>query len=285
MSPVNSITSVDRRVIEDLLDMSGGYVLDFNNPQFVSLFADRGIEIFSERFSTEGTSKAKRMRSFLQQAPDGKIGEVLYDLLRHYDYLHSSQADTEATSTRNLFEGLVRRLRPDLLGKPWTSSTHNDEERLLELQFDPRKLPLLPIDSACGQLLVARMAEAENCVKHGSHLASVILCGSVLEAICLGYGQKHPEEVNRAYSTRFKRPAPSLWEIKLTEWIDVLCETGAFTPNIGKFGHALREFRNYVHPYQQLNSGFTPDQHTAKISFQVVVAAIDNILTAQGAKL
>lgn len=283
MSSVNSITSFDRRIIEDFLEMSGGYVLDFSNSQFESLFEDRGVQIFSDQFANLGTSKAKRLRAFLQQAPDDKIGEVLHDLLRHYDYLLRHHAESEVSSARAPFEALARRLRPDLAGTG--EANKNQEQKLLQLEFDPKKVGLLPVEAACGKLLVGRMTEAQACLENHCHLGAVILCGSVLEAICLGYGQKHPEKVNRAYAARFTRSAPNLWEFKLTEWIDVLCETGAFTPNIGKFGHALREFRNYVHPYQQLSSGFTPDQHTAKISFQVVVAAIENILMDQGVKL
>ncbi|MEX6161780.1 hypothetical protein AB6G16_08985 [Proteus mirabilis] len=41
-----------------------------------------------------------------------------------------------------------------------------------------------------------------------------------------------------------------------------------------KFSHTLRDFRNYIHPYQQMLSGFTPREHTAKICLQVLKAAI-----------
>ena len=40
-----------------------------------------------------------------------------------------------------------------------------------------------------------------------------------------------------------------------------------------KFSHSLRDFRNYVHPYEQVVSSFTPDEHTAKVCFQALKAA------------
>ncbi|MGI8424103.1 MAG: hypothetical protein ACR2NO_08355 [Chloroflexota bacterium] len=52
---------------------------------------------------------------------------------------------------------------------------------------------------------------------------------------------------------------------------------GDLSPNIEKFGHALRDFRNYVHPAEQLAHHFSPDQHTARIAFQVVVASADDL--------
>ena len=41
-------------------------------------------------------------------------------------------------------------------------------------------------------------------------------------------------------------------------------------------GSALH-FRNYIHPYQQMVSGFTPDEHTAKVCFQVLKAALASV--------
>ena len=43
------------------------------------------------------------------------------------------------------------------------------------------------------------------------------------------------------------------------------------------FVQALRYFRNYVHPYEQMASGFAPRQQTAKICLQVLKAAIHDI--------
>ena len=41
-----------------------------------------------------------------------------------------------------------------------------------------------------------------------------------------------------------------------------------------KFSHALRDFRNYIHPREQARSGFNPDIHTADICFRVLKLAI-----------
>jgi hypothetical protein len=54
------------------------------------------------------------------------------------------------------------------------------------------------------------------------------------------------------------------------------------SPNIEKFGHGLRDFRNYVHPAEQLARGFSRDQNTARIGFQVVIAAADDLVRAAG---
>ena len=63
----------------------------------------------------------------------------------------------------------------------------------------------------------------------------------------------------------------------LSEFINVANDIGLFKPDVQKFGHGLRDFRNYIHPYEQMNSGFKPDEHTAKVCFQVLKAALASV--------
>ena len=51
----------EKRYIEDLLGMSSGYVLNFSDREFAELFDEvAGIEIHSEKYSTEGSSSRVR---------------------------------------------------------------------------------------------------------------------------------------------------------------------------------------------------------------------------------
>lgn len=63
----------------------------------------------------------------------------------------------------------------------------------------------------------------------------------------------------------------------LAQFIDVAHGLGALKLDVKKFSHELRDFRNYIHPYQQLASRFTPDKHTAEICLQVLKAAIADL--------
>jgi hypothetical protein len=55
------------RLIDDLFGMGGGYVLDFSDRTFAAFFSEElNINIDEPRYSAEGTSKAKRLRYFLQ---------------------------------------------------------------------------------------------------------------------------------------------------------------------------------------------------------------------------
>ena len=66
-------------------------------------------------------------------------------------------------------------------------------------------------------------------------------------------------------------------EWSLAQLIDVACEVGMLKPDIKKFSHGLRDFRNYIHPYEQVVSGFAPDEHTAKVCLQVLKATLASL--------
>jgi hypothetical protein len=61
------------------------------------------------------------------------------------------------------------------------------------------------------------------------------------------------------------------------QFIDTACDVQLLKLDVKKFSHGLRDFRNYIHPYQQMVSGFTPDEHTAKVCFQVLKAALASL--------
>ena len=66
-------------------------------------------------------------------------------------------------------------------------------------------------------------------------------------------------------------------EWAIAQLIDVACEVGILKLDIKKFSHGLRNFRNYIHPYEQIASGFTPDEYSAKACFQVLKAALASL--------
>ena len=47
--------------------------------------------------------------------------------------------------------------------------------------------------------------------------------------------------------------------------------------DVKKFSHILREFRNLIHPYQQVLLDTFPDEDTTNISWQVVNATCKDI--------
>lgn len=272
------VTSLDLRIIDRVLEMGGGYVLDFSDLSFARFFQDFRVGIDDPRYSAEGTSKAKRLRYFLSVTPPPLSGRVLAGLLQHR---LTSKPDGLDESDLRRYEEIVVRLggAVPLREKPAPKESTSEADLLLKV-FDEGVFAKLPLETSLSRALVERMEEAHRCIEAKANLSAVILCGSVLEGMCLGFGIRFPERANRAFTAQFNRPPPQFPDWKLREWIDALGRIDALSPNVTKFGHALRDFRNYVHPAEQLANRFCPDVRTARIGFQVVVAAAEDLLKA-----
>jgi hypothetical protein len=274
------VTSLDLRTIHKVLEMEGGYVLDPSDQTFRRFFEDFGVNINDPKYSADGPSKAKRLRQFLRITPPPLSGRVLAGLLQHR-LASSSHAPQQSDLDR--YEEVVVRLggqRSRHRAEP--AREEASEADLLQTVFDQASFSKLPLEDALAKALVERMEEAQRCIAAKSYLAAVILSGSVLEGMCLGFGSRYPEKANRGYATQYKKEPPAFHDWKLKEWIEVLSRLDALSPNVSKFGHALRDFRNYVHPAEQLAHRFNPDAHTARIAFHVVLAAVDDLLRATG---
>jgi len=125
-----------------------------------------------------------------------------------------------------------------------------------------------------------RWEEIKRCQKSGAYLSTVILTGSILEGILLGIAQQNPREFNTAQSapkdskSEKVKPFPQ-WS--LSQLIDVSYETEWIDLDVKKHAHCLRDFRNYIHPFQQKLSNFNPTEETTKIALQVFKAALCQI--------
>ena len=60
---MSSLTDVEKRYLEKILNMGDGYILDYSNATFEEFFYRYEVNIHSDRYQTYGTSKAKKMRA------------------------------------------------------------------------------------------------------------------------------------------------------------------------------------------------------------------------------
>lgn len=74
------------QVVERVLNMKGGYVLDFSDRTFDEFVAHGvGIDATAPRYSVDGGSKARRMRRILPSPPAGQQAKLLRALLEYRD--------------------------------------------------------------------------------------------------------------------------------------------------------------------------------------------------------
>lgn len=131
-------------------------------------------------------------------------------------------------------------------------------------------------------IIESRIKEIKNCIEYNAPLSVIFLSGSTLEGILLNCAEQYAKKFNTAISSP-KEEKDGKQKIKnfnkwtLSNFIDTAYEIGIIKEDVKKFSHILREFRNYIHPYEQSIKKFNPDIHTAEICFKVLEAAIYQI--------
>jgi hypothetical protein len=278
---MSDISFIEQKKIEELFGMVSGYVLDFSNPSFQSFFKRTvNIDIFSDKYAKGSGSKAKRLQSFWEQESNLVVGKILEELLSYWKYLQDSKGVKDYPPAYKDALGTIARL----LGKTPQAQNENPDETFLKKKFEDGDFEKLAIEPNLIPLLAQRFNEAQNC-RDNSSLACIFLCGSILEGLLLGAAAKNPKDFNIATAS----PKDSAGKVRqfqewsLAQFIDVAHEIGIISLDVKKFSHSVRDFRNYIHPHQQMSSGFNPDKHTAEICLHVVRAAVASLAGTRGA--
>ena len=150
------------------------------------------------------------------------------------------------------------------------------ENEFLNREFTDVDVTGLRLESAVTEVLQHRIKEIEKCFSVNAPLAVILLAGSTLEGIFLGLAIKYPKEFNSAKSSPKDRSGKvkKFHDWNLNSFIDVARDLRLIQHDTQEFSHSLRDFRNYIHPFAQMSSGFSPREHTAKICLQVLKSAI-----------
>lgn len=277
---MSSLTVTDRAYLEKFLDMSGGYPHrypgeKFSDNSFGAFFQRHSIDIHSPKYQIHGTSKANKLRAFWDIENDSVVGKVMSGMVDEYVVgCELNNKNVEPTLLEKV-RGIVARLN----GKAQAAKPIQIADEFLNHEFAIPNIQKVPIEPLAIPMIESRLAEARKAMGAGAHLSVIFLCGSVLEAVLLGAAQKEPARFNKATASAKdgNGGVKRFHEWSLAQFIDVACEIDLLKPDVKKFSHGLRDFRNYIHPYEQMSSGFTPDEHTAKLCFQVLKAALASI--------
>ena len=157
------------------------------------------------------------------------------------------------------------------------------EDDFLKKEFKEVSVSALELDETITGVLEQRLEEIKKCLNSKVALATIFLCGSTLEGILLGVATKNPQKFNSVTISPKDKHGKVLQFHKwtLSNFIDAAKENGFLNEDVKKFSHSLRDFRNYIHPYQQASQQFNPDEHTAKLCWQVLRVAIFQITKNQ----
>mgnify|MGYP001810968162 FL=1 len=158
----------------------------------------------------------------------------------------------------------------------------NEEDQFLKREFSNLSIDALGLEGGLVDVLNERVKEIERCFQSGAYLAVLILAGSTLEGLLLGIAGKHPRHFNQAQASPKDSDGRPM---KFHQWnlnalIDVAAELKLIEHDTKKFSHTLRDFRNYIHPFEQISVGFCPREVTAK--FYLLVLKSELYVITQG---
>lgn len=263
--------------LEHLLGMRGGYVLNYSNTSFADFVRSSiGIDPYEQR---DG-SKAQVLRSLWFSLPDREFAKLTIDMLEYRrvaeDLGHIASVDQKRSAAdRQLAEEVVEQLRP-LLGS--SEQLSPDEAAFLAKDIESLELARVDVPVDFQSVIADRLQEVETCFESGAPLAVIILCGSTLEGLLYEIAKSHPAEYNcTATAPRRDGKVRPLPEWSLNDLLNTSRELGVLSEDVVKFAHAVRGFRNYVHPRQQVKEGFRPRRVTAQIARHVLRAAIEDL--------
>jgi len=235
-------------------------------------------------FRHDGSTRKWWTLDVLKQLTDNNLKAVILRLADPREYRGDQQKVGRAITRLNeilTLEGLKVELvgvRPKLkeITPQFVKKTEEPELKPLP----PPDFLNLKLEPGLGEILANRWDEAQKCLNTGAYLAATIVMGSMLEGVLLAVLQKFPQEANKCKAAPHdpktgKTKYFANWS--LSDMINVAHEAEWVDLDVKKFSHALREFRNLIHPYQQMIAKTFPDKDTCEISWLVVQAAANDL--------
>lgn len=100
----------EMRILDDALDMGGGYVLNFSDRTMREFFDDEfRIEIYQEKYSFNGSSKAKHVRAFVKVEDNYTVARVLRRLWEYREEIAYQMSDPNIDRIRrNMLDLLTK---------------------------------------------------------------------------------------------------------------------------------------------------------------------------------
>lgn len=256
--------------LERLFGMGTGYVLDFSNSTFTS-FMETAIGF--DPYDRYSGSKAVILRRIWLQEPHSLVAKLNLELLEHWriNKLANDEAITafeQETHDRLVaFFGTTQQERPSA-----------DTMDFLAKDFSDVDVGALPSELTSQQIIQSRLDEIDRCLAADAPLAVIFLVGSTLEGLLMELAIAHAQAYTASTAApKVKGSIKPLDSWTLAELITVSRALNVLGEDVSKHADQVRNFRNYIHPRQQLRERFEPRMETARIAHQVLVAALADL--------
>lgn len=273
-------TTFDGQTVEQLAQWIGDA---YTGGQLRGFFARAGVRVPPH----DGSTKWRWVLPILQEL-NRKPGGLETVILRLVDPKeHSGDRGAIQTAHRRMNDLLavegwgvqIDGVQPRL--KKTTPRLLEEEPKITE--FVPAEAPQFTVfvgDPALEAILRERWHEAQACVFAEAYLSAIVAMGGILEACLLSVAVDNPEPANRSASAPKNRDGKnqSIHEWSLKDLIEIAHDCGWIQVDARDFSHALRDYRNMVHPWHQRTKAFRPDRDTCAVLWEVVKAAMNDLV-------
>lgn len=211
------------------------------------------------------------MRAFWELESNEKVAEVLEAFIRHLK-LKEAPLDSKLLAS-------AREAVDDLKNLNTLIPSNSDSIRFLQKTFESNFIALKIVKPEMAEVLNRRLKEISACIDGEAYLATTIMAGSLLEGLLFELANNYIQIFNQSSCSPKNREGrvKKFYDWSLEDFINVAYNTGYISLDMKKFSSSLRDFRNYIHPQEQVKFIFNPDKHTAAITMQVLKAAIADI--------
>jgi len=102
----------EMRIFDDAFEMHGGYVLDFSDRTFAEFFEDEfRLDLGEEKYRVNGSSKARRLRAFIQAEDEYIVAKVVRTLWKYRESIpRYCEPSSELDALKTRFFDLVSRI-------------------------------------------------------------------------------------------------------------------------------------------------------------------------------
>jgi len=175
---MSNLSPSNMPLFESLFESSRGpgYVLDFSDSTFKEfVYKETGINVYDNKYNTNGTSKAKRLREFIRLELDVTVSKLLLSLVDYAENINLINSNSDPQTK------LISKCR--CIANKLSVKKFETESDLISYDFqDFQGLPIdkLNIDNSLTDVILQRVKEIKTCLTHNAPLACVLLCGSTV---------------------------------------------------------------------------------------------------------
>lgn len=148
---------------------------------------------------------------------------------------------------------------------------HSEPDRLVE------RLRHLVLDQVAADMLVNRLTEAQLCMRNGAHTMTVIGLGSLVEGLLHVVLTERDEKIRMDgfVNEHGKKVPPE--RVGLAMLLDTARQNGWIQFDAHRFLGPVKDFRNFVHPRQQVASDARPDHDSVKMCWTPIGALFNDL--------